>query len=80
MANDNKSQSSDTSLSNSSSGSIRYKLIAQYRNDELLIEILGQGLFMRRTAREVMRTPELLSGLSSEHAAYIGLAAGMALR
>lgn len=59
--------------------SIRYRLIAQYRHDELLLEILGQNLFMRRTAREVMRTPELLNGLSPEHAAYVGLAAGMAL-
>lgn len=59
--------------------SILYKLIAQNRNDEMLIEIIDQKLFMIRTAREILKTPDLINGFSPEDASKIGVAAGMAV-
>jgi len=54
---------------------IRYKLIAINRGDELVIEIIDQKLFMVRTAREVLKNPNLINGFSLEHAVMIGVVA-----
>ena len=56
---------------------IRFKIIAQNRGDELEIEIVGQGLHMKRTARELLKQPDILRGFAPEDIAAIGLAAGM---
>jgi hypothetical protein len=58
---------------------VRYKLIAQNRGDQMVIEIVDQKLFMIRTAREILKDEKLVNGFSPEHAARIGIAAGMAL-
>ncbi len=59
--------------------SIRFKLIAQNRGDELVIEIVDKKLFMIRRARDIIKDRELLCGFSQEDAAHIGVAAGMAI-
>jgi carbon storage regulator len=64
---------------NNENKTVRFKLVAQNRGDELVIEILDQGLLMIRSAREVIKNPELLYGFSPEDIARIGLAAGMEL-
>jgi len=51
---------------------IRYQIIAQYRNNTLLVNILGQGLYFMRTAHQIFTAPTLISGFSREEAALIG--------
>jgi hypothetical protein len=55
---------------------VRYQIIAQYRNNTLLINILGQGLYFMRTARQIFTVPTLISGFSQEEAALIGYIVG----
>jgi hypothetical protein len=66
-----------TELNNQPSPSIRFKLTAQNRGDELVIEIIKQKLYMLRRARDIIRDAELLSGFSQEDVARIGFTAGM---
>ena len=55
---------------------IRYQIIAQYRNNTLLVNILGQGLYFMRTAHQIFTAPTLISGFSQEEAALIGFIVG----
>ena len=55
---------------------IRYQIIAQYRDNTILVNILGQGLYFMRTAYQIFGAPTLLSGFSQEDAALIGYIVG----
>jgi|GEM_PF-1084488 hypothetical protein len=55
---------------------IRYQVIAQYRDNTILVNILGQGLYFMRTAHQIFTTPTLISGFSQEDAALIGYIVG----
>lgn len=55
---------------------IRYQIIAQYRDNTLLVNILGQGLYFMRTAHQVFTAPTLINEFSQEEAALIGYIAG----
>ena len=55
---------------------IRYQIIAQYRDNTILVNILGQGLYFMRTAHQIFTAPTLLRGLSQEDAALIGYIVG----
>jgi hypothetical protein len=66
-------------ISSNTGNNIRFKIIAQNRGDELVIEIIGQGLHMQRNARELLKQPDVLRGFTAEDIAKIGLAAGMAI-
>ncbi|MEN9916595.1 MAG: hypothetical protein RLY40_527 [Pseudomonadota bacterium] len=55
---------------------IRYQIIAQYRDNTILVNILGQGLYFMRTAHQIFTVPTLLSGFSQEDAALIGYIVG----
>jgi hypothetical protein len=57
--------------------SFLFKIVAQNRGDELVIEIVDRGLFMIRKARDILKDSTLLQGFSQEDASKIGLAAGM---
>lgn len=55
---------------------IRYQIIAQYRDNTILVNILGQGLYFKRTAHQIFTVPTLISGFSQEDAALIGYIVG----
>lgn len=55
---------------------IRYQIIAQYRDNTILVNILGRGLYFMRTAYQIFTAPTLLSGFSQEDAALIGYIVG----
>lgn len=55
---------------------IRYQIIAQYRDNTILVNILGQGLYFMRTAHQIFSAPTLINGFSQEEAALIGYIAG----
>ncbi len=55
---------------------VRYQIIAQYRDNAILVNILGQGLYFMRSAYQIFSTPKLLSGFSQEEAALIGFIVG----
>jgi hypothetical protein len=55
---------------------IRYQIIAQYRDNTILVNILGQGLYFMRTAHQIFTAPTLISGFSQEEAALIGYIVG----
>lgn len=55
---------------------IRYQIIAQYRDNTILVNILGRGLYFMRTAHQIFTVPALLSGFSHEDAALIGYIVG----
>ncbi|MEN9449583.1 MAG: hypothetical protein RJA83_197 [Pseudomonadota bacterium] len=55
---------------------IRYQIIAQYRDNTILVNILGQGLYFMRTAHQIFTAPTLINGFSQEEAALIGYIAG----
>lgn len=54
----------------------RYQIIAQYRNNTLLVNIIGQGLYFMRTAHQIFSAPALITGFSQEEAALIGYIVG----
>lgn len=64
---------------NESNNAIRYKLIAQNRHGELIIEIIAQRLLMLKKAREIILDNELLQGFATVDSARIGVIAGMEL-
>jgi hypothetical protein len=55
---------------------IRYQIIAQYRDNNILANILGQGLYFMRTAHQIFTAPTLINGFSQEEAALIGYIVG----
>lgn len=55
---------------------IRYQIIAQYRDNTILVSILGQGLYFMRTAHQIFTAPTLISGFSQEEAALLGYIVG----
>ncbi|WP_342147441.1 hypothetical protein [Rickettsiella endosymbiont of Aleochara curtula] len=55
---------------------IRYQIIAQYRDNSILVNILGQGLYFMRTAQQIFTAPTLIDGFSQEEAALIGYIVG----
>ena len=55
---------------------IRYQLIAQFRANTILVNILGQGLYFMRTAHQIFTVPTLINGFSQEDAALIGYIVG----
>jgi hypothetical protein len=55
---------------------IRYQIIAQYRDNTILVNILGQGLYFMRTAHQIFTAPTLINGFSQEEAALIGYIVG----
>lgn len=55
---------------------IRYQIIAQCRNNKLMINILGKRLHFMRSAQQIFNTPTLLNGFSQEEAALIGYIVG----
>ena len=55
---------------------IRYQLIAQYRDNILMVNILGEGLYFMSTAHQSFTTPKLINGFSQEEAALIGYIVG----
>lgn len=55
---------------------IRYQIIAQYRDNTILVNILGQGLYFMRSAHQIFTTQSLISGFSQEDAALIGYIVG----
>lgn len=55
---------------------IRYQIIAQYRDNTILVNILGQGLYFMRTAHQIFTASTLISGFSQEDAALIGYIVG----
>lgn len=57
---------------------IRYQIIAQYRDNTILVNILGQGLYFMRTAHQIFTAPTLINGFSQEEAALIGYIVGSA--
>lgn len=57
----------------------RFKLIAQNRHDNLIIEVVGENIFLVKTAWEVISSPDLLHGLPREDLVIIAVAAGMAI-
>lgn len=63
-------------MSNENTSSTRFRLIAQNRDGRLVVEIVGESLYMSVTANEVYKTPNLLNGFSPEHAAHIGVLVG----
>ncbi len=54
----------------------RYQIIAQYRDNTILVNILGQGLYFMRTAHQIFTAPTLINGFSQEEAALIGYIVG----
>jgi hypothetical protein len=54
----------------------RYQIIAQNRNNTLLVNIIGQGLYFIRTADQIFSAPGLITGFSQEEAALIGYIVG----
>jgi hypothetical protein len=55
---------------------IRYQIVAQCRDNKLMINILGKGLHFIRSAQQIFNTPTLLNGFSQEEAALIGYIVG----
>lgn len=55
---------------------IRYQLIAQCRDNTLMVSILGKGLCFMRTAHQIFINPKLISGFSQKEAALIGYIVG----
>lgn len=55
---------------------IRYQIIAQYRDNTILVNILDQGLYFMHSAQQIFYTPKLISGFSQEEAALIGYIVG----
>jgi hypothetical protein len=55
---------------------IRYQIIAQYRDNTILVNILGQGLYFIRSANQIFTAPTLMSRFSQEDAALIGYIVG----
>lgn len=60
----------------SDSVQFRYSLTAQDRDNQLTIEIIGENLFLRKTAQEIISNPALIAGFPPEQAAVIGYIAG----
>jgi len=58
------------------SNQIRYQIIAQYRGNKLMVNILGKGLYFMRSANQIFNNPTLLNGFSQEEAALIGYIVG----
>ena len=58
------------------SSQIRYQIIAQYRGNKLIVNILGKGLYFMRSAQQIFNSPDLLNGFSQEEAALIGYIVG----
>ncbi len=54
----------------------RYQIIAQYRDNTILVNILGQGLYFMRKAHQIFTAPTLINGFSQEEAALIGYIVG----
>lgn len=52
-------------------GQIRYQIIAQYRDNTMLINILNQDLYFIRSAHQIFTLPALMNGFSQEDAAII---------
>ncbi|EDP45654.1 hypothetical protein [Rickettsiella grylli] len=50
---------------------IRYQIVAQYRDNMMLINILDQGLYFIRSAYQIFTIPTLMNGFSQEDAAII---------
>lgn len=57
----------------------RYQLIAQCRDNILMVSILGKGLYFMRTAQQIFTSPKLISGFSQKEAALIGYIVGTEL-
>jgi hypothetical protein len=55
---------------------IRYQIVAQYRGNGLIVNILGKGLCFMSSARQIFNNTDLLSGFSQEEAALIGYIVG----
>ncbi len=55
---------------------IRYQIIAQYRGNRLVVNILGKHLCFVGGARQIFSNPDLLSGFSQKEAALIGYIVG----
>lgn len=55
---------------------IRYQIIAQYRDNTILVNILGRGLYFMHTAHQIFTVQHLLSDFSKEDAALIGFIVG----
>lgn len=58
------------------SNQIRYEIIAQYRGNKLMVNILGRGLYFIRSAQQIFNSPAILNGFSQEEAALIGYIVG----
>ena len=58
------------------SNQILYKIVAQYRGNKLIINIIGKGLQFMQSAQQIFNSPELLNGFSQEEAALIGYIVG----
>jgi hypothetical protein len=58
------------------SNQIRYQIIAQYRRNKLIVNILGKDLHFVRSAQQIFNSPDLLNGFSQEEAALIGYIVG----
>lgn len=52
-------------------GQIRYQIVAQYRDNTMLINILDQDLYFIRSAHQIFTLPTLMNGFSQEDAAII---------
>ena len=57
----------------------RYALIAQNRQDQLIVKILAQEQYFEMSAREILNHTELLPGFLPIDAAIIGFVAGMSV-
>lgn len=55
----------------------QYKLVAQNKSGLLIIEIIEKSLFIIKNAREILKDTRFLKGFPPEHAAIIGVIAGM---
>ncbi|MES2998081.1 MAG: hypothetical protein V4700_02035 [Pseudomonadota bacterium] len=58
------------------SNQIRYQIIAQYRGNRLMVNILGKNLYFMRSAHQIFNNPDLLNGFSQKEAALIGYIVG----
>ncbi len=54
---------------------VRYRLIAQNRNNYITAEIIGQNLYFTRPAKDIANDPILISQFPPEEAMIIGFIA-----
>ncbi len=55
----------------------RYRLIAQYRDDKVMIEMIAEASLLIKSAHEILADLKMLRGFLPEDAAMIGVIAGM---